>query len=149
MTTANDSDLSVGRGWLPSALTMRAPNGFVRMPRIARLAALALLISAGIAALVYGAARWTDAGVRHAAEVELADRVQAGAPRVETALDAARTKALIVATNPAVGRLLVQGDRRGLERQLPADVRVTSSLDLERALLDVVNRLTDVLVEMG
>jgi len=127
VTTANDSDLSVGRGWLPSALTMRAPNGFVRVPRIARLVALALLISAGIAALVYGAARWTDAGVRHAAAAELADRVQAGAPRVETALDAARTKALIVATNPAVGRLLVQGDRRGLERQLPADVRVEAA----------------------
>ena len=119
LTPADQPDLRVAMRRLPSALTMRALTSFVRAPRPARLAIQVLLIGAGIAALAYGAGRWTSSSVRHTAEAQLADRVQAGAPRVESALDAARTKALIVATDPAVERLLVRRDLPALRKKLP------------------------------
>jgi diguanylate cyclase (GGDEF)-like protein len=106
---------------------MRALNGFLRAPRIARRAALVLLIVAGVVALVYGAGRWTSTAVRHGAERQLADRVQADASPVETSLDSARTRALIIATDPVVQRLLVQRNVNGLRKHLPADARVDSA----------------------
>lgn len=123
-TRAREPDLRVRRRRLPSALTMRALIGSVRVPRIARLATLVLLIGACLAAVAYAAAVWTRSAVRHGAEAQLVDRVQAGAPRVESSLDAARTRALIVATDPVVERLLVRGDRLALRKRLPAGARV-------------------------
>ena len=127
LTTPSESDIGVGRGRLPSSITMRTPDGFARVPRIARLGTFARVVCACIAALVYGSGRWTASAVRHRAESQLAERVQASAPQVESALDAARNRALIVATNPAVERLLVRRDRRGLQGQLPADVRADAA----------------------
>ena len=65
--------------------------------------------------------------MRHQVESQLATRVQFGAPRVESVLDAARTRALIVATDPTVEGLLVQGHLQALRKALPQDVRVDIS----------------------
>lgn len=123
-TRASEPELRLRRRRLPSALTMKALIGSVRAPRIARVATLVLVIGACVAALAVAAGSWTSSAVRRGAEAQLVDRVQSGAPRVESALDAARTRALIVATDPVVERLLVRGDRRGLRSRLPADARV-------------------------
>lgn len=126
LNTATGPDLPLVKRRLPSATRMKGVSAFLRAPRIARRAGLALVVAVGVAALVYAARDWTATAVRHSAEAQLAGRVQAGAQPIESALDAARTKALIVATDPVAQRLLVGRDATALQRHLPADVRVDS-----------------------
>ena len=89
---------------------------------------LAVLVTAvAVAGFVFAAGRWTSAAVRDSAESQLADRVRGGSQPIESALDAARVKALIVATDPVVQRLLIQGDASALGRHLKPNVRVDAA----------------------
>jgi diguanylate cyclase (GGDEF)-like protein len=76
-----------------------------------------------VGAVVFGIGRWTRSAASQAVDNMLADRLRQSVPQLTAALDSARTRALIVATDPAVQRLLADGDAAGLSARATRDLR--------------------------
>ncbi len=106
------------------AATMSRPMLDNGKRQISRRRLLQLLVGVVIVGAVgFGIGRWTRSAATQVVDNMLADRLRRSVPLLTAALDSARTRALIVATDPAVQRLLADGDAVGLRARATHDLR--------------------------